>query len=122
MQYYAEAIDNHYIVVGFNVAYDVKLMRGELRRAKRKDRYMKTRTLDVMNGSRKLVGAKDIDGRNKAPSLEEACAFFHVEREPMPHRALGGARATVEILRAMRMMGKMPSYKDPYDKTSKRKW
>lgn len=117
LEQYAEAIDRRHVIVGFNAPYDIKMMRGELRRAKMEDRYMQTRILDVMNGSRRIVGALTKTGKSKAPSLEEACDFFGVEREPMPHRALGGARAVVSILRALRERGAMPPYKDPYDKT-----
>ena len=78
---------------------------------------MQTRILDVMQGCRKMVGAKTKDGKSKAPSLVEACDFFGIEREKLPHRALGGARAVLHILRKMRDAGQMPFYKDPYDKT-----
>ena len=96
--HYGDAIDTKTVIVGFNVSYDVKLLRGELRRAGMEDRYMQTRTLDIMNGCRKLVDARGKTGKSKAPTLEEACTFFDVDREPVPHRALGGARATFEIL------------------------
>jgi DNA polymerase III epsilon subunit-like protein len=119
---YARAIDERHVIVGFNAAYDIKLMRGELRRAKLEDRYMLTRTLDVMQGCRKIVDARTATGKSKAPKLEEACTFFGIDREPLPHRALGGARACVLILRKLREMGQMPPYKDPYDKTSKGNW
>lgn len=114
---YAEAIDQKNVIVGFNAAYDIKLMRGELRRAKLQDRYMQTRILDVMHGCRKMVGALGKTGKIKAPTLAEACDHFGIEREPLPHRALGGARAVLHILRKMREAGEMPMYKDPYDKT-----
>lgn len=117
LEQYAEAIDRRNVIVGFNTPYDIKLMRGELRRAKLEDRYMQTRTLDLMNGCRRIVGAKTKDGKSKAPSLIEACDFFGIEREPVPHRALGGARAVTNILRRLREQGAMPPYKDPYDKT-----
>ena len=117
LERYSKAIDERHVIVGFNAAYDIKLLRGELRRANMDDRYMQTRTLDVMSGSRKIVDARNKDGKRKAPSLEEACNFFKVEREPVPHRALGGARAVLLILRRLRELGQMPAYKDPYDKT-----
>jgi DNA polymerase-3 subunit epsilon len=113
---YASAIDDHHVIVGFNVPFDVKLMRGELRRFGLEDRYMKTRTLCVMQGCRRIVDARTKDGRSKAPKLEEACSHFAIGIEPFPHRALGGARAALEILRKLRELGQMPAYKDPYDK------
>jgi DNA polymerase III subunit epsilon len=116
LKQYAEAIDRRHIVVGFNASYDIKVLRGEMRRVKMEDRYMQTRTLDVMQGCRDIVDARTKNGKKKPPTLDEACAFFGVEREPMPHRALGGARATLQILRKMREMAKMPFYRDPYDR------
>jgi DNA polymerase-3 subunit epsilon len=117
LNHYAVAIDKGNVIVGFNAAYDIKLMRGELRRAEMNDRYMQTRTLDVMQGCRKLVDARTRTGKSKAPSLAEACNHFQIEREPVPHRALGGARATLQILQKLREQGLMPPYKNPYDKT-----
>ena len=116
---YVDAIEQKHIIVGFNVAFDCKLMRGELRRAKMKDYYMQTRTLDVMQGCRRMVDARTKDGRKKAPTLEEACRHFAVELEPTPHRALGGARATLSILQRMRDSGQMPCYKSPYDRKAR---
>lgn len=118
LERYAEAIDTRHIIVGFNVPYDIKLMRGELRRYQMEDRYMQTRTLCVMQGCRDIVGARTKQGRKKNPTLEEACSYFGIEREPLPHRALGGARAVLSILQKMREQGRMPAYKDPYDKTA----
>lgn len=118
---YADAIDRRHIIVGFNTPFDVKLMRGELRRAAMEDRYMQTCIIDVMHGCRHIVDARTVDGRKKAPTLEQACTHFDVEREPVPHRALGGARATLHILRKLREMGQMPYYKNPYDKPSKKR-
>ena len=117
LEEYASAIDKKAVIVGFNVPYDIKLLRGELRRAGMNDRYMQTRTMCIMQGCRKIVDARTPDGRKKAPTLEEACRHFDIEREPVPHRALGGARATLMILQQLRDRGMMPAYKDPYDKT-----
>ena len=116
---YVDAIKQKHIIVGYNVAFDVKLMRGELRRAKLPDYFMATRTLDVMNGCRRMVDARTKEGKKKPPSLEEACRHFDVELEPTPHRALGGARATLHILRKMREQAQMPAYKDPYDRKAR---
>jgi DNA polymerase III subunit epsilon len=117
---YAEAIDKKHVIVGFNAPYDVKLMRAELRHARMEDRFMQTRTLCVMRGCKDMVGARTESGRKKMPTLVEACNYFGIDREPVPHRALGGARATLEILRYMRDSGMMPAYDDPYDKTKYR--
>lgn len=112
---YAQAIEERKIVGGHNVSHDVKLMRGELRRAEMDDLFMKTRTICTMQGSRKIVGAVDKNGRAKAPRLEEAAAYFGI---PMPekHRALADARASFEIARKLLEMGHEAIYSDPYEK------
>ena len=120
LRHYLNAIDDKHVIVAFNVDYDVKIMRAELRRARFVDRYMQTRTLCVMRGCRDIVGAKTEAGRIKMPSLVEACGYFGLDLEPVPHRALGGARAALEILRKLREAGQMPAYRDPYDKTKYR--
>ena len=65
LEEYANAIDKKAVIVGFNVPYDVKLLRGELRRAEMNDRYMQTRTLCVMQGCRKMVDARTRTGARR---------------------------------------------------------
>lgn len=117
---YTHAIDERYIVVGHNVLFDTKMMRAEMRHAGIDDRYMKTRTICTMFGSRKICNIPNTNGKKgiKNPKLEEACEVLGI---PLPeaHNALHDARACLGILRKARDLGQMPDVKDPYDKKPK---
>jgi DNA polymerase-3 subunit epsilon len=116
---YSEAIEERRIIGGHNISHDVKLMRGELRRAEMEDLYMKTRTICSMQSSRKIVGAVDKNGKAKAPRLEEACAYFGI---PLPekHRAMADAKGSLEVMRKLRAMGQDFVIGDPYEKQRKK--
>jgi DNA polymerase III epsilon subunit-like protein len=117
---YGESIDNKRIIVGHNCSFDMKLMRAELRFAGMPDRYMQTRSLCTMWGSRDVVGIPAKNGRGfKIPKLIEACDYFGIE-QPAKHTALADARSALEILRKLRDAGKMPAYADPYDDRPKK--
>jgi len=117
---YGSAIDERRIVVGHNCSFDMKLMRAELRFAGLPDRYMQTRSLCTMWGSRDIVGIPAKNGRGfKIPKLAEACAHFGIE-QPASHSALADARSALEILRRMRDAGEMPAFKNPYDDRPKK--
>lgn len=122
LKIYDRALDQRRIVIGHNVTHDMKLMRAELRYAGRADRFMETRHICTMWGSRAIVGALDARGKIKIPKLEEACAFFEIEIEAMgSHTGIGGAERALQILRCLRERGAMPAYKDPYDRGPKKK-
>jgi DNA polymerase III epsilon subunit-like protein len=120
LRIYGAAIDARRIVVGWNVMHDLKMLRGELRSVGFPDRYMQTRYLCAMQGSRKTVDARTDDGRKKAPKLAEACAFFGIDQGDDGHTGIGDARSTLAILLKLRERGEMPAYVDPYDKGSKK--
>lgn len=115
LRIYGAAIDARRVVAGWNINHDLKLLRGELRAVGFPDRYMQTRHLCAMQGSRKIVDARTSNGRKKAPKLEEACAFFEITRHGA-HTGIGDAHDTLAILRKLRDLGEMPGYTDPYDK------
>jgi DNA polymerase III epsilon subunit-like protein len=117
-----EALDERRIWVGFNPTHDMKSFRAESRIVKMPDRYMQTRYICVMQGSRALVDARTIDGKKKVPKLEEACAYFGIDLEEKgAHTGLGGAERAAQILIKLRDLGCMPLFTDPYDKTSEPK-
>lgn len=114
---YGTAIDNRRIVVGHNCSFDMKLMRAELRFAGFPDRYMQTRSICTMWGSRDIVGIPAKSGRGfKIPKLGEACAHFEI-KQPAAHSALADAQSALEILRHLNAAGKLPSMSDPYEKS-----
>gem|GEM_PF-1294181 len=119
LRIYGAAIDTRRIVAGFNVLHDLKQLRAELRFAGHPDRFMQTRYLCAMQGSRRLVDARTETGRKKAPRLSEACAFFGIEQKA-EHTAIDDAHSVLAILRKLRELGEMPAYTDPYDRGPKK--
>jgi DNA polymerase-3 subunit epsilon len=121
LRIYGDAIDNRRIVVGHNILHDLKMMRAEARMAGFPDRFMQTRYICTMQGSRQIVDARTADGKKKAPKLEEACAFFGIDLEEKgAHTGIGGADRALQILRHLRDRDATPAFKDPYDKGQKK--
>lgn len=116
---YFQAIEERRIIAGHNISHDVKLMRGELRRADMEDLYMKTRTICTMQAARKIVDARDKNGKSKAPRLEEAMAHFDIP-QPEKHRALADAKGSLEVMRRLVAMGQEPVLSNPYEKQRKK--
>lgn len=117
-QIYATAIAERRIIGGHNISHDCKMMRGELRRQKFDDMYMRTKTICTMRETRKLVGALDKRGAVKAPRLEESCAYFGIQL--IPHlSALADAKASFQLRLKLRDLGIEPKINDPYEKGKK---
>lgn len=118
---YLRAIESRRVIAGWNLRnYDMKLMRGELRRAGKEDHFMQTRSACLMQACRPVVKALDKRGRVKAPKLEEACAHFGIH-QPDGHKALADAMSTYEIWQKLREQGVHPEVHDPYNNTPKKK-
>lgn len=121
LRIYGDALDARCIIIGHNILHDLKMMRAEARIAGLPDRFMETRYICTMQGSRQIVDARTDAGKKKAPRLEEACAFFGIPvEEKGAHTGIGGAERALEILRRLRDAGAMPAFKDPYDKGPKK--
>lgn len=118
LRIYAQALDEGRVIGGHNVTHDLKMMRGELRRAEQDDRFMRTRSICTMRmAPRDLIGAVDKNGKLKAPRLEELCNHFGIT---VPrHRALDDARASFLAFRKLCEIGIMPKITNPYDKPTK---
>lgn len=120
LQLYSAAIDARRVMVGFNIAaYDMKVMRAEMRFAGIADRYMQTRSLCLMWATRGIVQARGKNGQLKNPTLEEACAFFGIEHGK--HRAMGDAEACHQLMLKLVERNALPEPKSPYDKKAKPK-
>lgn len=107
------------VVAGFNVNFDLKMCRAELRRAAMEDRYLQTRNLCLMWSTRAIVGARDAKGNVKIPKLEEACAFFGIS-QPKAHSALADAHSAYQLMLKLVNRGALPEPKSPYDKKPKK--
>jgi DNA polymerase III epsilon subunit-like protein len=105
---YVEAIDAGYIMIAFNAQFDLKMMRGELRRAGIDDRFEVTPNICIMRASTDVVCVPKKAGKGyKFPKLSEACTFFEITNEG-EHTADGDARAALQIFRKLRELGKLP--------------
>lgn len=105
---YAGIIDDGYIIVAFNAQFDLKMMRGEMRRAGIDDRFEVTPNICVMRAATDVVCVPKKTGKGfKFPKLSEACEFFGITNGG-EHTADGDARAALEIFRKLRELGKLP--------------
>lgn len=86
------------IVVAYNAQFDIKIMRGELRRAGRPDLFEITRNICLM---RVYKAWRQI---YKGYKLIDACSYLGIPYERL-HRAPADALAAVEVFRAMRARG-----------------
>lgn len=107
---YAAEIERGAIMVGHNVQYDTKIMRGELRRAGMPDFYERTQTICTMRSLTDVLRIPKPSGRGfKWPRLEEALMQVLGRSHSGAHGALHDAIATLDLLRALKARGLMPS-------------
>lgn len=118
---YNAGIDARRVIVGHNVEYDTKCLRGENRRAGLDDRYMQTRTICTMRASTEIcqIPPNGNRGGYKWPKLSEACVFFHID-QPGGHTALDDARSAFAIMLKLVERGALPDPKSPYDRVAKK--
>jgi DNA polymerase III epsilon subunit-like protein len=119
LQLYLSGILCRRVVAGFNVQFDLKQCRAELRRAGLEDQYLQTRNLCLMWATRPIVAATDARGKVKIPKLEEACAFFGIE-QPKAHSALADAKSAYQLMMKLVDRGALPEPKSPFDKKPKK--
>lgn len=103
---YVEAIKAGCIMVAFNARHDLKVMRGELRRAGMEDLFEQTPNICLMRSSwQKAIDMKKANGTRKGwPSLADACRHFGIEHHD-DHRAAAGARGALGVFLALRKIG-----------------
>jgi DNA polymerase-3 subunit epsilon len=102
---YEAAIDEGRAIAAFNAQFDTKVLRGELRRAGRPDRFEATPNICLM---RKTIGVcklpKAKGNGYKFPKLAEAMRHFKLPF-PNQHTAGGDADAVVLLGRALTEIG-----------------
>jgi len=108
------------VLVGFNIRFDNKLVRGARRRLERPDRFGERPEVDVMRLCTRIcnippTAAMMRAGINyaKSPKLEEAFRIMLEREMPDAHDAMGDVRATRDLLvdlhrRGIDISGKMP--------------
>ncbi len=63
-------------ILGFSVRFDLKFIRGELRRCGHDDQIGKRPVFEAMTAVKNMVGARGVKGQIKNPKLTEAYLFF----------------------------------------------
>jgi DNA polymerase III epsilon subunit-like protein len=108
LTWYEETLSCVDCLVAYNVQYDSKVMRGELRRAGRDDKFEDTPTLCVMKAAASYLGGK-------WPRLEEACRKFDIGLHA-GHTAVGDVMAAIEIMKKLKEKGALPEPSVKYAK------
>lgn len=116
LDWYVEAVDAGYVMVAFNAQYDLKQMRGELRRAGVDDRFEATQNICTMRAAMGL-GVKKAGGGRGFPKLSDCCAHLGVENDGA-HTAMGDARACLALFRHLHEVGGLPEAKVHYAKVA----
>ena len=101
---YQRMITEGHTLCAYNAVFDLKIMRGELRRAGRSDYREQTPYVCAMQSSAGVVKAKKANGQPKTPRLAEAASHFKIE-EIAPHTAIGDATTCLGILRMLVQIG-----------------
>lgn len=108
LSFYTTELASDRVVVAFNAQYDLKVMRGELRRIGWPDLFESTKNICVM---RPMTGICRIPKRNgkglKFPNLDEALAHFGHKRENA-HQAISDAEGAATVFRELMAIGKLP--------------
>jgi len=103
---YVEAIKAGCIMVAFNARHDLKVMRGELRRAGMEDMFEQTPNICLMRSSwQKALDMRKADGSRRGwPALTDACRHFGLDHAD-DHRAASGARNALGVFLKLREIG-----------------
>lgn len=110
LEQYAAALDEGRVVVAYNARFDLKIMRGEMRRAGMDDRFEKTFNSCAMVACRGR-GIVKANGKGGQPALFDACNHFGMEvarTEFGRHTASGDLAALVSLVGRIRPLGWMP--------------
>lgn len=104
---YTNLIMLGYVVASFGAQHDCKIMRGELRRSGMDDLFIQTPNICLMRACHPFKIPK-ASGKGGWPKLSDACAYFGIEPEPMPHEAINGARCAKGVLLGLVKRGALP--------------
>lgn len=105
---YLEEIRRGLIVVAFNAQYDLKVMRGELRRAGKPDLFEKTLNVCTMRPMVKLCKIPYPNrGGHKFPNLGEALAYFGHGLQGA-HQAMNDAEGALIVMRELMKIDELP--------------
>lgn len=103
---YLELFDQCDLIAGFNVEYDLKLIRGELRRLDRPDHYAERPVFCAMRAATQICALpKKKGGGFKFPKLTEAFPILCGEEITGAHNAEDDVRSTIRVIRALQARG-----------------
>ena len=116
LEMYCHYIDRGHVVVAYNADFDLKVLRGELRRAGMDDRYGTTASICTMRACTDICKIPKANGRgHKFPKLVEAMAHFKLEHKGV-HTALGDAQACLDLFLKLRSLGVDLTPRQPNEK------
>lgn len=109
LEQYLEEVRRGLVVVAFNAQYDLKVMRGELRRAGKPDLFEQTKNVCVMRPMTALCRIPYANrGGFKFPNLGEALLFFGHVLEGA-HQATSDADGARTLLQELLRIGELPT-------------
>lgn len=115
LAFYSEQIGNGLIAVAFNKLFDLKILRGELRRAGMPDLFEQTRAICTMNALDPYADEGLCMSRPGFVKLSVACEFFGIVNE-QAHDAMADAEAARAILEILIRDGRRPEPSVTYSK------
>lgn len=108
LEAYSRKILSGQIVVAYNAQYDLKVMRGEFRRAGMPDLFEETPNICVMRPMTKICKIPRANGYGfKFPNLTEALAHFG-ETLDGAHQAMNDAEGALKVMRGLMDLGELP--------------
>lgn len=103
---YTALFDEAELIAGFNVEYDLKLVRGELRRLGRPDRYAERFVFCAMRAATPVCQIPKAKGGGfKLPKLAEAVEILCGEPITGAHNAADDVRSTIKVIQALNARG-----------------
>ena len=107
---YVTAVEEGWTVVGYNVNFDLKVMRGELRRAGLPDMFEKTLSVCCMRPLTDVCKVPKAKGNGyKFPKLVEAYQHLFSRGFDGAHGALEDATACADIFKELHIRGILPA-------------
>lgn len=107
LTFYSQAILGGLTPIAFNKLFDLKIMRGELRRAGMPDLFEETKAICAMAALDPYAAEGLCMSRPGFVKLSVACEFFGIVNEDA-HDAMGDAEATARIVAILIRDGRLP--------------
>lgn len=101
------------VIAGFNVDYDLKVLRGELRRANMPDLFGEKEKFCVMRASGKLCQLRNVKNGYRNPKLSEAVEILLRRQHVDQHRAWADCQAATSLFWHLQRRGLGPSTPSP---------